>query len=422
MKTLNYFFIITSIILAIIFSCSEDVVNTGLDDNDTITSGNYTVTQVKSFISQSSKEFAFDIFKAIESNQENSDNIFISPLSMYYALAMAANGADGQTREEFNELLGINNIDDGALHNAIQQLYNEVIPLNNDITVEVANSIWPKTGFPIKQNYIDEIQDYFMADVKPMDFTAPYAVDSINNWIEEKTHDKIQDMLDYISQDAVLYLINAVYFYGNWKYQFADTSNYEDYFYKENGSSGLVTFMKQKASFKYASNQTLSAIKIPYVDSNYYMMILLPQNQKNTDDILNELNSDYWNYLNDTMINEEITLHMPKFRFSFGTRQINEELISLGLEKPFLPGADFSAIADAPIILNRVLHKAFIEVNEEGSEAAAATIIEIIAICENCGSRIFHLIINRPFIFVIGQEETNNILFIGKVAWPNQNL
>jgi len=371
------------------------------------------IAPIKQAIIESNNSFSLDIFKQIVRNEEPEKNVFISPLSMYYALSMAGTGAANKTKDEFIELLGWENKTDEEILKSMNELYLNLKPQNIGVTLEIANSLWSRKGAPIKDIYKNQTQDYFDAEVRELDFTSPEAVDIINSWIEVKTNNKIQDMLDVISPDAIMYLINAVYFKANWKYEFKEEDTFEGQFYKTNGTSDKVDYMQQKTNLNYFSNDLFTSVKLPYADSNFYMEILVPNNSFNTDDILNQMSIENLKNWNLQYAMHEVLVTLPKFKFDFGTRNIVPELQSLRLNEAFSPNADFSPITDIQIYISRVLHKAFIEVNEKGSEAAAATIIEFEY--TSIGNESFSLMANKPFIFSICHEPTQSIMFLGRV-------
>ncbi len=335
---------------------------------------------------------------------------------MYYALSMAGTGADGETKQDFVKILGWENKTESEILSSMQELYQSLMPQQTGVTLEIANSLWARQGAPIKQEYKTQTQEYFDAEVRELDFGSPEAVDVINSWIEVKTNNLIEDMLDAISPDAIMYLINAVYFNGNWKYEFKEDDNYEAPFTKADNSTNNVEFMKQKTNLQFLSNDLFTSVKLPYTDSNFYMKILVPKYNVSVNDLITEITIDNWNNWNSQYAMKSVTATIPKFKFTYGTRNINDELQALGLLKAYSSrDADFSKITDVQIFISRVLHKAFIEVNEKGSEAAAATIIEFENTSAGDGSNSYSITADKPFVFAICHEPTNSIMFIGKV-------
>lgn len=370
---------------------------------------------VKSGMIESNNTFAFNILSRISQNEGNAKNIFISPLSIYSALSMAANGANGKTYEAFENTLSYPYQGDENFQK-LSELYQLLQSDNENITIEIANSLWADDQFEVKQKYKDETVEYFHAEVNQADFRLPGTVDIINGWIEEKTHNKIQKMLSGISPDEVLFLINAIYFKADWKYEFNPENNQDMSFSPENGSSVEVEYMTRESDLKYFSNDLFGAIKLPYIDSNYSMVILLPNMNKTSEEIIDSLNSDLWKEMKEGFQNKTVTLNLPKFKFEYGVKNINSELIDLGLGIAFTNKADFTNISDTKLAISRVLHKAFIEVNEKGSEAAAVTVVGFVTTSVDPNHVYFN--VNRPFIFAICEESTNTVLFIGRVALP----
>jgi serpin B len=299
----------------------------------------------------------------------------------------------------------------------MKQITEEITPTSGKVTLETANSLWQLPIFPIYDSYKSQLQSYLNAEARVLDFTQPNAVDIINGWIEDKTHDKVQDMLDGIPPGVVMYLINAVYFKGDWKYTFEEKNTKPGTFYINNETYVPVSLMHQITYLKYYENKTFSMVSLPYADSAYRMLVLLPSQQNTLNDVIDGLTpSTLSNWQNEAKY-EKVNIYLPKFKFADGTRLINEELKSLGLTDAFDERANFSKITSDPIMISRVLHKSFIEVNEKGSEAAAATIVETWITSVIADQYDFYA--NRPFIFAIYHEPSNTILFIGKLANPS---
>ncbi len=400
--------ILIFLIILLFASCDKQAANDTANDNN---------TKLKSAIVDQNNSFSIDIFKKIIDNEDTEKNVFISPLSMYYALSMAGTGAANETYAEFVKLLGWENKTQEEVLVSMKDLYSDLMPSQSGITFEIANSLWQKKGFPIKESYKNQTREYFDAEVRELDFASPEAVDVINSWIEVKTNNKIKDMLDVIPYDAIMYLINAVYFNANWKYQFDEEDNIDDVFTQANGNTGSVTYMRQKTDLQYLNNNLFTSVKMPYTDSSYFMTVFLPNQNLTADELISEMSIEKWNKWSEEYTAQEVTITLPKFKYSFGTRNINDELKSLGLIKAYNAyEADFLGITDEQVFISRVMHKAFIEVNEKGSEAAAATIVEVFN--TSAGYPEYCLNANRPFVFAICHQPTNSILFIGKVAYP----
>jgi len=400
----------TRILLPLLIACLLISCNKNTDNSDDV----FTISPQKAAIIESNNNFAFDIFREIIHNDPSNENVFISPLSMYYALSMAGIGAANDTKQEFIRLLGWEDKSDDEILNSMKELYSDLQPKNPSVNLQIANSMWSYHGAPIKENYKNQMLNYFDAEVREIDFMKPEAVDIINSWIEDETNNKIEDMLDIIPSNIFMYLINAVYFKADWKYEFKENDTDTGVFTKTDGSTSDVDYMTQTTNLKYFENDKFASVKLPYADSTFCMMVMVPKGLLSANDMIADLTPENWQNWNTDFHSEEVQLTIPKFSFSYGTRLINDELITLGLEEAFELSADFTPITDISICISRVLHKAFIEVNEQGSEAAAATIVEFRKFSTGSDDG-YRLTANCPFVFAICHERSQSIMFIGKV-------
>ncbi len=365
-------------------------------------------------ILQADRQFAFELFKEIHALSEE-DNMMISPLSTSYALGMTLNGANGDTRDAFRQMLHFDDLTDQEVNESYLDLMSQLVNLDKQVQFSIANSIWYKLGYNVLEDFIATNQEYFDAAVEELDFSDPEAVDIINGWIEEKTNDKIKDMLDFIPSNAVMYLINAIYFNATWKYQFDPEESFQEDFYLEGGGTHQADFMQLEGTFNYTSQELFSAVELPYGDSAYSMVAMLPAAGVNIDALVDELDAESW----DSWLNEayptNVLIQLPKFKYGFKSL-LNDPLGNLGLGIAFTGGADFSRITPGGgIYISRVIHQTFIDVNEEGTEAAAATIVEMI---ESAGPQITQFRADKPFLYVIKENSTGAFLFMGKVGKP----
>ncbi len=365
-------------------------------------------------ILQADRQFAFELFKEIHALSEE-DNMMISPLSTSYALGMTLNGANGDTRDAFRQMLHFDDLTDQEVNESYLDLMSQLVNLDKQVQFSIANSIWYKLGYNVLEDFIATNQEYFDAAVEELDFSDPEAVDIINGWIEEKTNDKIKDMLDFIPSNAVMYLINAIYFNATWKYQFDPEESFQEDFYLEGGGTHQADFMQLEGTFNYTSQELFSAVELPYGDSAYSMVAMLPAAGVNIDALVDELDAESW----DSWLNEayptNVLIQLPKFKYGFKSL-LNDPLGNLGLGIAFTGGADFSRITPGGgIYISRVIHQTFIDVNEEGTEAAAATIVEMI---ESAGPQITSFTADKPFLYMIKENSTGALLFMGKVGKP----
>jgi len=243
-------------------------------------------------------------------------------------------------------------------------------------------------------------------------------VDIINSWIEEQTNGKIKDMLDYIPGDAVMYLINAIYFNAAWKYQFDIDDTQSGTFHPEDGYDHQADFMKVNGAFRYTSNEDFTAVELPYGDSTFSMVVMLPYQGIKTDEIVEQMDVSTWNewFNHSEMTNVQVEL--PKFKYGFKDL-LNDPLINLGLGVAFSGGADFSLISPGSgLFISRVIHQTFIDVQEEGTEAAAATIVEL---RESAEPQPMVFRADKTFLYLIKENSTGASLFMGKVGKPEYN-
>jgi len=378
--------------------------------------GKIELTQKSAELIEADHQFAFEVFKEVYGMSEE-ENLMISPLSVSYALGMTLNGAEGTTRDAFREVLHFGDLTDQEVNESYKDLMSQLVTLDDNVKFSIANSIWYKLGYNVLAEFISANQEYFDAAVEELDFSDPGSVDIINGWIEEKTNDKIRDMLDYIPADAVMYLVNAIYFNASWKYQFEAEETYTGDFTLENGSPHQVEYMQVEGGFNYTNQDEFTAVELPYGDSTFSMVVMLPKPGVTTGDLVNDMTAANWDSWFEYSYHTNVHVQLPKFKYGFKSL-LNDPLINLGLGVAFTPAADFSRITPpGGLMISRVIHQTFIDVQEEGTEAAAATIVEIIETSAGGGGPIYFTV-DRPFLYVIKENSTGAVLFMGKVGKP----
>ena len=359
--------------------------------------------------------FGFNIFRELTA-EDGESNVFISPLSILLALAMTYNGSVGETNLAMAEALGFSEFDLEELNSGFHDLLVSIMNADSEIELSIANSIWYKLGYDVKQDFIDRNKNYYSSEVNEIDFTEPGALDTINGWIGEATRGKIEKMLDVIPPDAVMYLINAIYFKGNWTNPSDEDLTVDDDFYLPDGTIKKVPMMIQEGNFAYFDGDGFSAVKLPYGQEKMAMYIILPDEGVEIDSVIESLDENSWNEIRQSFSGTEVSIVMPKYKMEYGVKVINDVLTNLGMGIAFSPEADFSGISPG-ILISQVLHKAVIEVNEKGSEAAAATVVEMVESAME-PTEIVQFIVNRPFFFTISDDRSGSILFMGKVVEP----
>lgn len=362
--------------------------------------------------------FGLNLFRAV-SEAEGDTNIFISPLSVSMALGMTLNGADGETYTAMRETLELSGLTEDEINQAYRSLIDLLRNLDPKVVFEIANSIWYRNTFDISPTFVDVNRVYFDAVVSALDFSDPGAADIINAWVEEKTHGLIDSIVDPpIDPSVVMYLINAIYFKGYWTYQFDPDDTRDGDFTLIDGSTKQVPMMTlSNVSLPYYRGDNFQAIDLAYGDSCYSMTILMPDPGQNLDSFIAGLDQSTWDALLANISHSRLDLfQMPKFKLEYKIK-LNDVLKALGMQNAFDPGgADFSRMRAVPapgLYISRVMHKTFIEVDEEGTEAAAVTSVEIREISAGAQMQV-----NRPFIYAIRERYSGSILFIGKMMDP----
>jgi serpin B len=330
---------------------------------------------------------------------------------------MTYNGAAGSTLDAFNEVLHFGGLTNQEVNESYKDLMDQLLNLSEEVEFALANSIWYKEAYPVLEAFIKTNEEYFLAAVEEADFSDPKTLDLINGWIEEQTNDKIKDMLDYIPGSAVMYLINAIYFNADWRYEFPKEKTYQGDFKLENGSKSSADYMVVEGDFLYTGNDDFAAVELPYSDSSFSMLVMLPGQESSISSLIECLDVASWDSWFENSQRQGVRVVLPKFKYEFKSL-LNDPLISLGLGVAFSDNADFSRIVSAGgIHISRVIHQTFIDVQEEGTEAAAATIVEIKENSSTGDSSItFHA--DHPFLYLIKENSTGAIVFMGKVGRP----
>lgn len=360
-------------------------------------------------------DFALRLFKAINGDSADA-NVFISPLSVSIALGMVYNGAGGYTRQAIQNSLGLYGLTADEINSAYYSLIKYLTSLDPGVIFEIANSNWIRDGFEVEQAFIDFNRKYFNADVNYLDFSLPDAADIINAWVNEKTHGKIEDIVDPPINDGVMmYLINAVYFLGNWTYQFDPDDTEDQHFYLSPGNHIDHPTMTYKAEISYYNNASFTGVELPYGDGKFSMLIFMPHDfDPGINDFVENMTPEFFDTYLPLFHTDSVNFYLPKFKIELDYDLI-PYLSQLGMSIAFAGGADFTGInPGGGLFITKVRHKTFIDVNEEGTEAAAATMVEVYL----GPSDEVYIYITRPFVFFIRDSQTGAILFMGKIMQP----
>lgn len=363
--------------------------------------------------------FAFRLLGGIAPT-DTATNLFISPLSVGMALGMAFNGAAGGTADAMRQTLGF----DGLTRDEINASYRSLIDLlrNLDPSVEfaIANSVWYRSTLTLDSAFLDRTARYFDAAVRPLDFASPDAAATINQWVSDATHARITEIVDPpIPDSMVAYLINAIYFKGTWTYQFPRDATRPGPFHRADGTTRDVPIMHtpKPIPVQYARTSEAEILDLPYGRGAYRMTIVLPGSGVALDTLVDTLTQQQWDGWVAALDSTELLVALPRFQMEYG-RSLLDPLEALGMSVAICrdqgPGmvADFSDMYPGACISD-VKHKTWLDVNEEGTEAAAVTSVEIGLTSAPAG-----IVIDRPFLFAIREALSGTVVFLGKIGDP----
>ena len=380
--------------------------------SDGITALPRELSQTERTVIEASNHFAFDLLKEVN-RDDSGANVFLSPLSASMALGMTLNGAEGTTFEAMQSTLGF----DGLSRAEINQSYRDLIVLLRGldplVTFEIGNSIWYRLGFPVLEPFLDTTREYFDAEVMGLDFGNPGAADVINAWVRYATHDKIDQIVDSpIDINIVMFLINAISFNGTWTCEFDPEATRDADFHREDGTTAPIRLMAQRAELPYAATDEYVAVDLPYGGGAFTMTVVVPTAGTGIEALIGTLDDQRWRAVVDGLAMTEVDVYLPRFELEY-EKKLNDALIALGMGQAFTPAADFSRMTPGGgVWIDQVKQKSFIEVDEKGTEAAAATVVVIVMSAQPV------LRADRPFLFVIRERFSGTILFIGKLADP----
>ena len=351
------------------------------------------------------------------SQQQQGKNIFISPASIAIALAMTYNGAAGNTARGIATVLGVKDSDPEQLNQATQAWQQALQQQDPKVRLAIANSLWARAGIDFKQKFIAAIREYYQGQATSLDFSSPEAIARINSWVKEQTRGKITKIIDSIPSSAVLFLLNALYFKGEWQTRFDQKQTHNANFFLSNGQKQKIRMMVQAGKFHYLSSESFKAVALPYGQGNVVMYVFLPDKDSSLKKFLTEFTMDNWQKWSQKFSEMEGDVLLPRFQLEYKVG-LNAFLKQMGMELAFdSKQADFSRMHAIPpiIFIQSVLHKTFIEVNEAGAEAAAVTSVGFGI--ESISER-FSFIVNRPFFFAIYDQKNQTFLFLGSVYFP----
>jgi serine protease inhibitor len=365
-----------------------------------------------------SNRFAFDILRETLRDQP-ADNILLSPLSAFMALGMTVNGARGDTQSDMARVLGFEHLPVDRMNEAYRSLIALLLSLDPAVDMRLANSVWSRHEFPVRPEFHQTVRDFFGAEAASLDFASPQAAATINDWVTQKTGGRIRELVpDPIPPDVLMYLINAVFFKGDWRYSFDQAQTRDMEFTRGDGSRTTVRMMNRSGRVPLAYDPVMGAqvVELTYGRGAFAMTLVLPSSGTDLDVLIEGLDDVRWQSWVGQLAETHVQLGLPRFRLEYETN-MNEPLITLGMGRAFgrLPGTDFSGLSPDHdgLFISNVVQKTFIDVNEAGTEAAAATMVEI--------SRVSgppSITFDRPFLLAIRERFSGTILFLGRIGDP----
>ncbi len=363
--------------------------------------------------------FAFKLFSQIDA-QSDGDNIFISPTSIAIALAMTYNGADGDTQAAMARTLELQGLSLDGVNQANAALDRTLENTGEGVKLAIANSLWLRQGIDFNPQFLQQIQQSYRAKVESLDFNDPNAPATINGWVAQQTNDKIEQIVGQISPQTLLYLINAIYFKGDWTYPFPEDATEDRPFTLPDGREIQHPLMSRTGEYRYLETEEFQAIRLPYGEGNIGFYVFLPREESSLAQFYDRLDVQAWSEWIDRMRSRRGSISLPRFELEYDI-ELKDTLAALGMEIAFTPDrANFSKMHAPPpsLAISQVKHKTFVEVNEEGTEAAAATSVGITATSAQEPQEPFNMTIDRPFFCAIRDDRTGAILFIGSIINP----
>lgn len=365
----------------------------------------------------SQNAFGFKLFSQVMQQAEG-QNVMISPSSVAIALSMTYNGASGETQAAMAEALALQDMTLEELNQANAALETILEQADPAVNIGIANSLWGREDMVFNPAFLQRNQDFYQAEVQMLDFSDAAAKDIINEWVNDSTAGKIPQIVDQISSDEVLFLINAVYFNGTWMQPFNPRQTQQQAFHRADGTEVTVPMMAQGGDFQYLETDQFQGIHLPYGKGRLSMVVLLPREGSSLSDLQQSLTPEAWQNWMTQFGRQPGMVQLPRFESEFGT-SLNDALKALGMEVAFDPeAANFGGMGDAQLFISTVQHKTYIKVDEAGTEAAAATSVGI-GVTSAPVNPPFRMVCDRPFLYAIQDNETGAILFMGVMLNPS---
>jgi serine protease inhibitor len=362
-------------------------------------------------VTKGANNFAFHLYRKLQ--KETPENIFISPVSISMALAMALNGASEETQQSILNTIDYGGFTAGEVNKAYLDLTGLLTGMDRKVQMGIANSVWYSQAYTGHPEFASIIRDFYGGEARSLDFGNSASKDVINGWVESKTNNRIKNLLDQISHDEIMFIINAIFFKGDWTYQFDKSKTHKAPFKALDNSFSEVDMMfSNGAKVARYVNADLQLVDIPYGNGQFNFTVVLPNDPAQLDDIINNINAEQLSSWIDQSDSITIELELPRFKMEWKNNLL-EELESMGMKKSGFPKLVQEPV---PLAISRVIHQTYLDVNEDGAEAAAATAVGVWL--TSMPSRPARITIDRPFLFMIREKHSGAILFLGQLIDP----
>lgn len=407
MKMLKKSITIPVLAAAMLFGCTNDNVDPGNEVNP---------VEIPAAVSNGTTSFAFDFIHALQKTQPAEENLFVSPLSLHMALGMLLNGAEKETADEIQKALKMDAVALADLNAAYKTLINDLPVADSKVSLGLANSVWYRNDFSVENDFQSVLKNSFESEVTGLPFDNA-AKDRINKWASDNTNGKIKQVIDQIKPDHVMFLLNALYFKGDWKTRFDAKKTKDAAFKLESGQSKNVRMMYAEADFEVGAGLNYNAVRLPYANGQFNMTLIIPKGQNTVDEVLKGITGEGWTKLNNGMAKQGITVGLPKFTLDYSA-QLKETLQGMGIKRAFEEdNAQLGKINKLKqLYVDFVKQDAYLGVDEQGTEAAAVTTIGIGL--TSAGPEPARYICDRPFGLIIRENTSNTILFMGRIKNP----
>ena len=404
-------FTVTLIAAIMLFNNCNKKAEPQKDDN---VRKNIELTETQKDLCRTANEFTFDFMKLLAGKEDKDANMFASPFSLQTVLAMTAEGAVGDTKTEMLKALRLS----GFSEEDIAGFYRTLIPalqsVDKKTVMEIANSFWSKEVIVVKDDYAAKLQKNYYAECKTLVNDGFDAAIAMNDWCSKKTHGMIDHIVDQVSEEQMVALINALYFKGEWSDKFNEKYSRKEKFNNHDGSTSDVTMMRRTDDMFVVLGEDAWALTLPYGNRAYRMTVILPKEGVDVDAVFAGLDEDSWKEYLHGGYEREVVLSLPKFETEYSSSDLCiQTLKEMGLKKAFERSADFSGISNVALYISQIIHKAKVKVNEEGTEAAAVSYVGMDLATAIPRDEPIEFKVDRPYIYAISEVSTGAITFIG---------